>query len=192
VTPRRRAPITAAGTGRYVALLRGINVGRGNRVAMADLRDILSGLGFTGVRTLLNSGNAVFGAPETPAEDLGARICAALSEALGLRLRVVVVDARGIDEALSQDPLSQGASEPSRSLIAFLADPRDRDRLAVLSERDWSPEAFAIGVRVAYLWCPNGVSDSPLALALGRELGDAVTVRNVATVAKIRALMAGG
>lgn len=178
------------GVRRYVALLRGINVGRGNRVAMVDLRQILSELGFTGVRTLLNSGNVVFDARAAHAVDLAARICEAVSGRLGLRLRVVVADEAEIDAALKDDPLAFQATDPSRSLVAFLAEPSDSSRLATLAARDWSPEAFALGSGVAYLWCPNGVSDSPLAIALGRELGDAVTVRNVGTVAKIAAMMA--
>ena len=54
---------------RYVALFRGINVGKAKRIAMADLRALLEKLGYTDVKTLLNSGNAVFtGAPEPPAK----------------------------------------------------------------------------------------------------------------------------
>ena len=52
-------------TVRYVALFRGINVGRAKRVAMADLRTLFEGLGYGDVRTLLNSGNVVFSAPAT-------------------------------------------------------------------------------------------------------------------------------
>jgi hypothetical protein len=53
--------MSASGTG-FVALLRGVNVGRANRVTMAQLRELLESLGYSGVRTLLNSGNAVCGA----------------------------------------------------------------------------------------------------------------------------------
>ena len=174
---------------RYAALLRGINVGRGNRVAMADLRGVLAGLGLTDVATLLNSGNAVFTAPEEAREHIALRIRAALRETLGLDVTVVVVERRDVEAALAADPLADPQRDPSRNLIAFLSHAADANRLASLSETDWAPEAFAPGTRVAYLWCPDGVSTSPLALALGRTMGDTVTVRNVATVAKIAQLM---
>lgn len=45
----------------YVALMRGIDVGRAKRVAMSDLRELLEGLGYGAVRTLLNCGNSVSG-----------------------------------------------------------------------------------------------------------------------------------
>ena len=69
----------------YVAFLRGINVGRAKRIAMADLRVLLEGLGYTGVRSVLNSGNVVFEAAGTTALEAAA----AIEEALVLKLGAV-------------------------------------------------------------------------------------------------------
>ncbi len=187
--PLRGVAAPQTGRRRYAALLRGINVGRGNRVAMADLRGVLAGLGLTDVATLLNSGNAVFTAPEEAPENIAARIRAALRETLGLDVTVVVVERGEVEAALAANPLADPQRDPSRSLVAFLSHAADARRLASLAETDWAPESFAPGAGVAYLWCPDGVSKSPLALALGRTMGDTVTVRNVATVAKIAQLM---
>jgi uncharacterized protein (DUF1697 family) len=176
-------------TVRYVALLRGVNVGRGNRISMTDLKSLVAGLGFTGVRTLLNSGNVVFDGPAQPPDAIAARMTAALADELGVRSRVVVLTAEEIAEALAADPLTAVADDPSRSLVAFLADPADAARVRPLLEQDWAPEAIAAGRRAVYLWCPDGVSDSAVGKALGRVLGDAVTSRNRATVERIDALM---
>ena len=78
----------------FVALIRGINVGRNNRVAMADLRALLVDLGYRDVRTLLNSGNAAFSAPGKNAAGVASRIQGALSTRLGVDVRVVAVSAR--------------------------------------------------------------------------------------------------
>lgn len=177
----------------HIALLRGINVGRAKRVAMADLRAIVEDLGFGAVRTLLNSGNVVFSAPDTApdgASGIAARIEAALGERLGVSSRVIVLTAAELATAVAGNPLTTVATDPSRFLVAVLADPAHMRRLKPLAERDWSPEALAMGERVAYLWCADGILASRLPEAVGRALEGAVTTRNWATMTKLHALCA--
>ncbi|HEY5483726.1 MAG TPA: DUF1697 domain-containing protein [Propionibacteriaceae bacterium] len=172
-----------------VALLRGVNVGRANRVAMADLRALLTDLGCTDVRTLLNSGNAVFVAPaEMVPAYIADRIREALAARLSVRASVIVVGAVDLAVAIAQNPLLDLASDPARLLVAFLAEPHDRSRLTAMAEQDWAPESFAVGEHVAYLWCPGGIAGSRLSRALGQALGDSATARNWTTVIKLRAL----
>jgi uncharacterized protein (DUF1697 family) len=78
---------------RYVVLLRGINVGKAKRVAMADLRALLAGAGYTDVRTVLNSGNAVVTGPDEPTAEQATRIEDAITERTGLDVRAVVLTA---------------------------------------------------------------------------------------------------
>ncbi|HZY85403.1 MAG TPA: DUF1697 domain-containing protein [Gemmataceae bacterium] len=169
---------------RQIALLRGINVGRAKRVAMADLRALVEGLGYRDVRTLLNSGNVVFTGPRATA----ARIEKALAAGLGVSSRVTVLTAEDLAAAVAECPLLEVADDPSRLLVAFLRDPADRPKVEPLAKQDWAPEALAVGTRVAYLWCPQGMLDGRLAEAVGRALGEAVTTRNWATVLKLHAL----
>jgi uncharacterized protein (DUF1697 family) len=181
--------------GRYVALLRGINVGRAKRVSMADLRALFVDLGFGDVRTLLNSGNVVVSGPDVEpggataaAPGAAARIEAALAQRLGVSARVTVLTAAELATIVAGNALLAVAGDHSRLLVAVLADPADRARLEPLTEQDWAPEALALGVRVAYMWCPDGVIASRLSAAVGRLLGDAVTARNWATMTKVHAL----
>lgn len=176
---------------RWVALLRGINVGRANRVAMADLRALVAGLGYTDVRTLLNSGNVVFVAGDDAPGDAAARIQAALAAELGVSARVIAVSAADLAVVVRENTLAGVADDPSRLLVAFLAEPADRVRLVGLLAQDWAPEALAVGSRAAYLWCANGVSDSRLWQAVSTEVGHAVTSRNWATVLKLLELANG-
>jgi uncharacterized protein (DUF1697 family) len=175
--------------GRQVALIRGINVGRAKRVAMADLRALVEDLGYGDVRTLLNSGNVVFTAPGTAPNAAAARIEEGLATRLGVSARVMVLTAEELAAAVAGNPLLDVADDPSRLLISVLADPADRSRLEPLAGQDWAPEVFALGVRVAYLWCPAGLLASRLPEAVGRLLGDAVTTRNWATLTKLNALV---
>jgi uncharacterized protein (DUF1697 family) len=174
--------------GRHVALIRGVNVGRAKRVAMADLRALVESLGYTDVRTLLNSGNVVFTGPRASPGDAAARIEKAIATRLGVAARVTVLTAAEIAAAATDNPLLGVADDPSRLLVAVLADPADRSLLKRLDRRDWAPEALAVGARVAYLWCPEGVLASRLWEAVGRVLGGAVTTRNWATFTRLHTL----
>lgn len=185
-------PAGAATKARHVALFRGINVGRAKRVAMADLRALIERLGYGDVRTLLNSGNVVFGAPGVAAGDAASRIEKALASKLSVASRVTVLRATEIDSIVKDNPLLDVSDDPSRLMVAFLANPADRARLAPMTRQRWTPDAIALGRRVAYLWCPRGMLESPVAKEVGRVLGDAVTTRNWATVLKIHDLTRTG
>ncbi len=173
-----------------VALLRGVNVGSAKRVVMADLRALVEGLGYGGVRILLNSGNVVYDAPGVTPTAAGGRIERALAADLGVGARVVALSAAELDAAVAANPLAAVADNPSRLLVAVPADARARAALTPLAGQDWAPEALALGARVAYLWCPDGVIASKLSAAVGRLLGDAVTSRNWTTMVKLQALAA--
>ena len=175
----------------HVALLRGINVGRAKRVAMADLRAMLEGLGYGEVRTLLNSGNAVFTVPRAARGDPAKRIEQGLVDELGVSARVTVLKASELGEIAGKNPLANVATDPSRLLVAVLRDPDDRQRLTALAREDWSPDSLALGKRAAYLWCSQGILKSRLGEAFVSGLGDAVTTRNWTTVQKLHALCAG-
>ncbi|HKH44522.1 MAG TPA: DUF1697 domain-containing protein [Thermoanaerobaculia bacterium] len=176
---------------RQVALLRGINVGRAKRVAMADLRALVEDLGFGEVRTLLNSGNVVFTAPGTAPGDAAAAIEKALVQRTGVSSRVTVLTAAELAAAVDENPLLDVAHDHTRLLVSVLTNPADRSKLEPLVKQDWTPEVLALGARVAYLWCPEGLLASRLPEAVGRALGDAVTTRNWATLTKLHALAAG-
>lgn len=176
-------------TGQHVALLRGINVGRAKRVAMADLRALVEGLGYGNVRTLLNSGNVVFTVPGSAKGDIASRIEKAIATQLGVSSRVTVITAAELAVIVEENPLLDIAHDPSRLLVAVLNDKTDRARLEPLLKEDWAPDALALGQRVAYMWCAGGLLESPLADRVGRVLRDAVTTRNWATILKLQALI---
>lgn len=175
-------------TTRQIALLRGINVGRAKRVAMADLRKLLGELGYSGVRTLLNSGNVVFDCSRKEAAQSATRIEEAMVLKLGVGARVTVLDAAQLDEVVADNCLCEVADDPSRLMVAVLNNPADLGKLEPLARQEWKPEAFALGRWAAYLWCADGVLASRAAAAMGKALGDAVTTRNWSTIQKLHAL----
>jgi uncharacterized protein (DUF1697 family) len=174
---------------RHVALIRGINVGRAKRVAMADLRALVGDLGYGDVRTLLNSGNVVFSVPGSDRGDPAARIEKGMTERLGISARVTVLTVEELATVVAENPLGKTANDPSRLFITVLFDAADRKRLLPLERQEWAPDVLAVGARVAYLWCPKGMMESPLVTAVNRLLGDAATTRNWATMTKLHALI---
>jgi uncharacterized protein (DUF1697 family) len=179
-------------TNRYVALVRGINnIGAAKRIAMADLRRIFEDLGFEEVRTLLNSGNVVFTAARSSADDLAASIEKAIAERCGVTPRVMVLKRREIAAAVEGNPLKSIAADPSRLLVMTFRDLKASAQVKPLLKERWKPEALALGGRFAYIWCANGVGESRVWPAVSRIVGDAGTARNIATMTKLLALVRG-
>jgi uncharacterized protein (DUF1697 family) len=179
--------------GRYVALLRGINVGTAKRVAMAELRALVEELGYSEVRTLLNSGNVVFSAAKAEPRKAALRIQAALEGKLGISARVTVISAEELAEVVAGSPLGKVADNPSRLLVGILGDPADREKLAEIASKDWGKERIALGAaRAVYMWMPQGVIESKLNAAVSKAMGGRVTSRNWATMLKLKEMTEEG
>lgn len=173
---------------RHVALLRGINVGKAKRVAMAELRALFEDLGFTDVRTLLNSGNVVFSVVR-PRKDLGPTLEKAITKQLGVTSRVTIVTAAELDAIVAANPLLEVATNHWRLMVSVVNSAADMERLQPLLKRKWGTDRMGVGPRVAYLWLPDSILDSELAIAVAKALGDGVTSRNWGTITKLHALV---
>jgi uncharacterized protein (DUF1697 family) len=172
---------------RYVALLRGINVGRHKRMPMADLRELLSGLGYSDVKTLLQSGNAVFTSPARSAAGVERAIEKAIADRFGFDVRVLVRTKDEVAAAVARNPLP--VPDGSRFLVSFLDRHPPTSRLQEIDAAEVEPEQFAVGTKVLYIWCARGFMDSKLLPLLSDErLGAVATARNWNTVTKLLAM----
>jgi uncharacterized protein (DUF1697 family) len=177
---------------RHVALLRGINVGRNKRIGMADLRAMLEELGYEDVRTLLQSGNAVFGAAGKP-DAVARNIEGAIAERFGMEVGVVVRTAQEMADVVAANPLGDVATGGAKQHVIFLSAEPDAAALAAIA--DPAPEAFAACGREIHVWCPDGLQASALIKALSKPViapGAIATVRNWNTVTKLAALAGEG
>ena len=174
---------------RFVALFRGINVGRAKRVAMADLRALLESLGYGGVRTLLNSGNAVFDGPAESHAKHARRIRAAVAGKLGVDALVIVKSAKDIAAIVAGNKLAVIANDPSRLLVALTNDAKSLAALESIANAEWGSEEFHVGKHAAYVWCAHGILESEAGVALLSGMGQSCTTRNWSTIAKIHALL---
>jgi uncharacterized protein (DUF1697 family) len=176
--------------GRMVALLRGVNVGGNNMVAMATLRELLQRLGYGDVRTHLQSGNAVFSAPGTPPAGAAGEIEERLARDLGLNVRVIVRTGEELARVIESNPLPEAVGEPSRLLVNFLSAAPDGKLVGELDPADFEPDVFGVGEREVYVWCPEGVRATKLSYAFWeKRLGVAATARNWNTVTRLRELV---
>jgi len=158
-----------------IALFRGINVGRAKRIAMADLRALVTGLGYANVRTLLNSGSVIFEDPSSKTGDQALRIQNAVAAKLGVSTRVSVVPAAELAAIVRENPLQTIANDPSRFLAAFVSDRTVLTKIKPLIHQSWAPDQLAVGSRAAYIWCANGIVESKLLPAFSRQMGDGIT-----------------
>lgn len=164
---------------RLVVLLRGINVGKAKRIAMADLRTLLADAGYADVRTHLNSGNAVVTGEPDPA-----RIEAAITAQTGLDVRAVVLEGAELQAILDGHPFADVATDGSRMMAHVLGAEPEPERFAAGLALD--PEHARPGPRVIYQWCPDGVLAAP---AVTGKLGVLVTARNWNTMTKLAGLL---
>ena len=170
-----------------IALLRAVNVGGRNTVAMARLREIVGECGYVGARTYVQSGNVVFLAPERSATAVAARLEAAIAEALSINPGVVARTRDELAGVIERNPYADRGAEPTQVHVVFLPGTARAD-LGGFDVAAYAPEeAHAIGHEL-FLYCPDGVGRSRLAADLARRKGPGGTMRNWRTVTRLLAL----
>ena len=173
----------------YIGLLRGINVGKAKRIAMADLRALLEGLGHADVATLLNSGNVVFRSGRKIPAKIAAEIAAAIAAQLKIDVPVIVKSAKELATIIDDNALADAATDPARLLVAFVQEAGALPTLSAIAPHVVPPEQFLLGREAAYLHCARGILESKAGEALVGKAGKAATTRNWATVLKLQALV---
>jgi uncharacterized protein (DUF1697 family) len=173
---------------RFVVLLRGVNVGKAKRVSMAEFRALLAELSYTGVATLLNSGNAVFTADSGTAAEHAANIALAIASKLNVEVPVIVKSAKELSAIVAGNPIRARATLHSRLLVAFAQSTMALSGLKAIEPLVVPPEQFSVGKHAAYLLCATGILESEAGAALLGKAGRSATSRNWATTLKLQAL----
>jgi uncharacterized protein (DUF1697 family) len=168
-----------------VALLRGINVGRNKRIAMADLRAMLESLGYDDVRTHLQSGNAFFAAGAGKDSKLEQEISAAIKATFGMEVAVLVRTAAELASVVDSNPFVARGIDASELHATFVAAAPPASKIAAVDRDACAPDEFAVGDRVIYLRLRNGVMGSRLP-DWDKVLGIRTTTRNWNTTTRLR------
>jgi uncharacterized protein (DUF1697 family) len=173
---------------RQIALLRGINVGAHNRIAMPELRELLTSAGFDDVRTYVQSGNVVLSS-DLPPERLARKCARQIADGFSLDIEVVVRTRDELAEVVRLNPLGEVAVNPKRYQVSFCSAEPDAEVVSELAALAVPPEQLVAIGRELYGWHPSGIGRSRLWTRLaGRELGVTATARNWSTVTKLLAM----
>jgi uncharacterized protein (DUF1697 family) len=173
----------------FVAFLRAVNVGGRGAIRMADLKALGEGLGFTNVRTLLQSGNMVFDGKGTTTA-IAAKLADAIEAAHGFRTPVMVRTAAELDAAIGENPFAREAKDdPSHLLVLFTNGKPGGDAKARLAAIRTDKEVLTLGSRELYAYYGGGIGRSKVTVAvLEKALDVSVTGRNWNTVTKLAAM----
>jgi len=174
----------------FVALLRGVNVGAANRLAMAALQAAVENAGGGKVETLLQSGNVVFDAPADEGEAIAARARASLACAANIDASIVLRDGDAWRRLVARNPFLAAGADPDALHAACLSAAPSAERLARLEPDRSPPDAFVVVGADVYLKLPNGVARSRMTNAwFDARLGVVSTMRNWRTVTKLAAMV---
>ena len=174
----------------YIALLRGLNVGGNNRLAMKELILAFEAAGASKVSTYIQSGNLVFDASVSVAAKLPGLVSTALEKRHGVRCPVVLRTAKELELAVEKNPYLP-AHDVAFLHVAFLADTPAPKALAAMDVSRFAPDVLEVVGRELYLMLPNGVGRSKLTNAyFDSSLKTISTLRNWKTVLALRDLAA--
>lgn len=184
-----RTPPRSQSSARYVALLRGVNVGGRNRLPMADLAALFTTAGCRDVQTYIQSGNVVFAASPALVKKLPAQIGAALSDHLSHPVGVVIRSGCELVRILRENPIGGPMVDPAHLHVAFLESTPSPARIASLDPARSPGDTFAVRGAEIYLHLPGGVARTRLTNAyFDARLGTTSTLRNWRTVQKLAEL----
>ena len=172
----------------WVAMLRGINVGRAKRIAMSDVRRLLEELGCADVRTHGQSGNAIFSSEQRKAQGLEKKISTRIRSDFGMDVVVMLRTATEFVAAVESNPFVRRGVPLKDLHAAFLSAEPSTAKAAGIEHDAYLPDEFAFGKRVVYLRLPNGTMGSTLP-DWDRVLGVRATQRNWNTTTRIRDLV---
>lgn len=170
---------------KWVVLLRGINVGGHNKLAMAELRSLLGKIGYQDVKTYIQSGNCILTSSDASAEVIERNIQSAIKSAYGFKPQILAMTVEDFSAALSANPYPVDEHKGATVHFYFLAQQSKAAGEDALEALRASDEAFTLTPKVFYLHAPSGVGRSKLAARAEAKLGVAATARNLRTVKKL-------
>ena len=175
----------------WVVLLRGVNVGGANRLAMADLRDVVTNLGHTEVSTYIQSGNVVLNSDRKDRAAMADEVCAGIKSTSGLSVLAVLRTPKELRASLAANPFEE-VPGGARSLITYFSAAPTAADIATLEPDRFLPDRFVVIGGELYGSYPNGSGRSKMTLDyFEKRLHVHGTSRNLNTVAKLIELAGG-
>jgi uncharacterized protein (DUF1697 family) len=173
---------------RHIVLLRGINLGARNRIAMPKLREALTEAGFKDVQTYLQSGNVVLTSTAKP-ESVARKCEREIKKRFDLEIPVLVRSRAELARVVKRNPLARVAKDPKRHQVTFLSAKLSAKVVRELEDAAAEGERVVAIGREIYAWHPKTIAPSRLWSRLaGKGLGVTATARNWTTVEALLAM----
>lgn len=164
----------------YIALLRSINVGGNNKLAMADLRSGFSALGYENVRTYIQSGNVLF---QTQQPISRSTVDSLIADQFGISTTTVLCTPSELKKVIAENPYR--SLDLSKVHFGFFVDSPTPKAKTLTDDGTFSPETFHVSRKGIYLYLPNGMATTKVPSYVARKLAVAITFRNWNTISKL-------
>ncbi len=170
---------------KWIVLFRGINVGGNNILPMKALVVLLENIGYSNVKTYIQSGNVVLEAKGSTAQKIEKLIARTVLDQHGFEPRVLVLSVREFEKALGSNPFPDAEADPKSLHLSFLCETPTSANLDAMKEIAAISEEYSLIGNVFYLCAPDGIGRSKLAAKAEKLLGVDATGRNWRTVSKL-------
>ncbi len=175
---------------KYIAILRGINVGGKRKILMADLKELFSEIGFADIQTYIQSGNVIFNTKRKDDNiELANKIEQSIAKNYDFKVPVIVRNVEELNEAISNNPFFE-KNDIERLHLTFLKEVPETEKLDKIKTYDYSPDKFEIKDKNVFVYCSGKYSDSKLTNKFFEsKLKVLATTRNWKTVLKLLELL---
>lgn len=171
---------------KYVAFLRGINVGGKNKVKMETLREVCVGIDFENVKTYINSGNVIFETKKTDNLKLAEKLGEAIEKEFGFKIKVIVREFGEIEEIVKNNPFAGQFENDKDVHVFFLDEEMPKDKAELLLSNNNENEQYFVRNREIFCHLKVSVLDSLMGKDyIAKKLKVSSTARNWRTVNKI-------
>lgn len=177
---------------RYIAILRGINVGAGRKVPMTDLKKLCENMGLQNVQTYIQSGNVVFEWSQSDfISELETRLQQAFTEAFGFDIPVLIRTSGEWAESLAQNPfLKEENVDIDRLHLTCLKEVPSPELLEKIKVFQYLPDRYEIIGKNVFVFCAAGYGTSKLVNSFFEsKLKTPATTRNWKTVMKLHEMI---
>lgn len=173
---------------KYIALLRGVNVG-GKRIKMARLKEVIESMGYSKVKTYLQSGNVLFENKSRNMEKITRDIERKIYKTFGFSVKVIIRSENELEDIIRNNPFTEQNAEINNLYVSFLLHIPDEEIFTKLNMNKGDKEKFEINGREIYLYLPNGYARTKLTNnMLEKKLKTVATTRNWKTTNKLMEL----
>jgi len=173
---------------KYIAILRGINVGGHRKILMKDLRDLFQKMKFNNVITYIQSGNVIFEYDDKVSlPDIENQITNSIKTKYGYDVPVIVRKSEDLFEILNSNPFIKSDDfDIERLALTFLGEIPEKNKVSIIEEIDFSPDRFIIIGKNAFVYCSGKYSDSKISNKFFEDkLKTKATTRNWKTIKKL-------